>query len=107
MRSLVIAAVGLFATIVASGRAEAQAGKDFIADAQLFYRGVACGNDDPLPATVDAAVVDAHCKELRAKIERYQARFMTPASTFLATVRPAGLPTTVVSPFGGGDLVSA
>jgi hypothetical protein len=83
------------------------AAKDFIADARLFYRVVACGTEDALPPGVDAAVVDAHCKEMEEREQRFRDKYITPAAAFFATVRPAGLPTTVVYPFGGGDLVTA
>jgi hypothetical protein len=81
--------------------------RDFIAEARLFYRVVACAGDAPVPASLDAAVIDAHCKDLATRIARYQSRYVQPASEFFAAVRPAGLPTTVVYPFGGGDLASA
>ena len=80
---------------------------DFIDDAKLFYRVVACGSDDALPAGFDQDVVDAHCKDMQKRIETFRDKYTTPASAFFATLRPAGLPTTVVYPFGGGDLVGA
>ena len=80
---------------------------DFVADAKLFYRVVACAGSDPLPAGFDAGVVDAHCKDLARRVTRFKTRYTDPASAFIAFLRPAGLPTTVVYPFGGGDLVSA
>jgi hypothetical protein len=92
---------------VRSAHAEPAAAKDFIADAKLFYRVVACGSDDPLPAGFDPKVVDAHCKEMLEREQTFRDKYTTPASAFFAQLRPAGLPTTVVYPFGGGDLVSA
>ncbi len=87
--------------------ARADDGVDFIADAKLFYRVVACGGSDPLPATVDADTVDKHCAEMAKRYQHYREKYVTPAQAFFATLRPAGLPTTVVYPFGGGDLGSA
>ena len=81
--------------------------RDFAEDARLFYRVVACGSDDPLPDGFDAKVVDAHCKWMAERMDRFRTRYVGPASEFFAKVRPDGLPTTVVYPFGGGDLVSA
>jgi hypothetical protein len=109
------ASIALVTLVGLSGAAAAQPApaiapgpaRDFIGDARLFYRVVACAGDDPIPATLDAAVIEAHCKDLAARIARYQSRYVQPASEFFATVRPAGLPTTVVYPFGGGDLASA
>jgi len=85
----------------------ADGGRDFAAEARMFYRVVACAGDDPVPAGFDAAVVDAHCKLLAAPKTRFAERYAAPAREFLAALEPPGLPTTVVYPFGGGDLVSA
>lgn len=103
MRLLVIAAVlGL-----GVGRAAADDGRDFTAEARAMYRVVACAGSDPLPAGVDAAVVGKHCATIQPWFGELAGHYLTPAAAFLATVRPANLPTTVVYPFGGGDLLSA
>src|SRR5262249_60681748 len=73
----------------------------------LFYRVVACGGTDPLPPTIDAATVDAHCAEMTRRYQHYSEKYITPARAFFAPLRPANAPTTVVYPFGGGDLGSA
>ncbi|MGE0551267.1 MAG: hypothetical protein AB7O24_22260 [Kofleriaceae bacterium] len=93
------------AAIAAPARAEDAA--DFIADAKLFYRVVACGGTDPVPATMDAKVVDAHCAEMAKRYASFTQKYITPARAFFADKRPAGLPTSVVYPFGGGDLAGA
>jgi len=80
---------------------------DFISDAKLFYRVVACGNSDPLPAEIDADTVEKHCAEMAKRYQHYTEKYVTPARAFFGPLRPAGLPTTVVYPFGGGDLASA
>jgi hypothetical protein len=82
-------------------------GADFTAEVRLLYRVVACGGDDPLPANLDAAVVDDYCKWLVPKLATYQSTYVAKARPFLAAHRPADLPTAVVYPFGGGDLLSA
>jgi hypothetical protein len=82
-------------------------GLDYLADAKLFYRVVACGGAEPLPATIDAATVEAHCAEMARRYQHYAEKFVHPARAFFAPLRPATLPTTVVYPFGGGDLGSA
>ena len=105
LRSFAIAAILFSSTTV-----HADDGQDFAADAQLFYRVVACGNTAPLPASFDAAmtkVVDDHCKDLGKRIATFQDKYIHVAQPFLAALRPADLPQTVVYPFGGGDLVSA
>jgi hypothetical protein len=90
-----------------AGTARADDGADFEAQAQVFYRVVACGGTAALPAGVDTAVVDKHCAEMAKRYTHFTDKYITPAQAFFATVRPAGLPTTVVYPFGGGDLASA
>lgn len=97
-----LAAVSAFAP--ASARAQAV---DYIADAKLYYRVVACKGDAPLPATLDAPTIDKHCAEMAKRYTRFHEKYITPATTFFAQLRPANLPTTVVYPFGGGDLASA
>jgi hypothetical protein len=101
----VIAAAG--GVMAATPSAQADDGAEFLQDARLFYRVVACGGSDPLPATLDAATVDAHCAEMARRYQHYTDKYVTPARAFFAPLRPANLPTTVVYPFGGGDLGSA
>lgn len=86
--------------------AHAEAGRDFASDAKLFYRVVACGGEDPVDAKWQK-VVDSHCVWMKKMYGVFKKKFGDPASTFFTKVRPSGLPTTVVYPFGGGDLVSA
>jgi hypothetical protein len=81
-------------------------GHDFIAQAKLLYRVVSCGGSDPLPSHLDAKIVDQHCKALEPKIKSYREKYVGGAKAFIAGLRPANLPTTVVYPFGGGDLIS-
>jgi hypothetical protein len=80
---------------------------DFTRQVKVLYRVVACAGEEPLPAHVDAKVVDAHCKELNRRIEKYRKTWVGEAMPFIQSLKPAGLPTTVVYPFGGGDLISA
>jgi hypothetical protein len=83
------------------------AGKDFADEAKLLFRVAACAGDAPLPANLDAATVKKHCDEILPKIEAYRTRYVGVVKPFLAAIEPPGLPTTVVYPFGGGDLVTA
>lgn len=96
-------AVGLAASLAHANGEPA----DFVADAKLYYRVVACKGNDPLPANFDSDTVDKHCAEQTKRYARVSEKYLTPAQTFFAQVRPANLPTTVVYPFGGGDLLSA
>src|SRR5258706_6465822 len=100
---LIVAAVTLAATSTGA-RAE---GVDYIKDAKLYYRVVACKGQDPIPATLDAKAVEKHCDEQTKRYEKITKTYFTPAAEFFAALRPAGLPTSVVYPFGGGDLMSA
>jgi hypothetical protein len=80
---------------------------DFTADAKLYYRVVACGGSEALPANLDAQTIDKHCDEMAKRYEEFKKTYATPAEAFFAPLRPKSLPTTVVYPFGGGDLASA
>jgi hypothetical protein len=82
-------------------------GQDFAADARLLSRVLACVGDEPLPAGLDAPTVAAHCAPMRERTLGYRKRYLELAGPFLAQLRPADLPHTVVYPFGGGDLLSA
>jgi hypothetical protein len=83
---------------------------DFIDDARLLYQVVACG-EGPAPAILaqpsEAKIVASHCQVQRQRVEQFRTRYVRRAQPFLARWRPADLPSHVVYPFGGGDLVSA
>jgi hypothetical protein len=85
----------------------AESGADFIEDAKLLMRIVACAGDTPLPAFINVKVVEAHCKLLQPAIDNYRKVYVEGAKDFIAGLRPANLPSIVVYPFSGGDLVSA
>jgi hypothetical protein len=102
MRILATVAAVTFAGTTA--RAE---GVDYIKDAKLYYRVVACKGTDPVPANLDDKAVEKHCVEQNKRYEKIARTYFTPAAEFFAGVRPANLPATVVYPFGGGDLMSA
>ena len=68
---------------------------------------MACADGDPLPDGIDPAVVKTHCEWMKPKMEAYRKLYVGVAEPYLATLRPEGLPKTVVYPFGGGDLISA
>lgn len=90
-----------------AGPAEASAPADFSAEVKALFAVVSCSGA-PLPEGVDAKAVASFCKAQGQAIAAYRDGYLPRASAFLAKVRPAsGLPTTVVYPFGGGDLLSA
>lgn len=102
-----LAATAFVLALASPLRAHADEAVDFIADAKLYYRVVACGNAEPLPAGIDQAIVDKHCAEMAKRYASFTEKYITPARAFFADKRPATVPTTIVYPFGGGDLASA
>ena len=102
MRLLLTAAA--LVSLLGTARADAV---DYIKDARLYYRVVACMGSDPLPAGLDAPTIAKHCEEMTKRYASFTERYVAPAQRFFAGVQPAGLPQAVVYPFGGGDLASA
>src|SRR5262245_12744710 len=84
----------------------AEEGHDYAREVRLLYRIVACAGSDPVPAGLEA-VVEAHCKALWPLMEAYREKYVRGPQDFLQSLQPKGLPTSVVYPFGGGDLLSA
>lgn len=82
-------------------------GADFAAQAKTLARVVACSGSDPVPARLDAKVVDDHCKEMSALISEYKKSWVDVATPFIAKLIPKNIPDKVVYPFGGGDLLGA
>lgn len=107
MRSSLVAVAIAAGSAAMPAAAVADGAADFIRDAKLFYRVVACGGSDSLPAEIDAATVEAHCALMAKRYQHYNQKYVTPARSFFGPLRPAAVPTTVVYPFGGGDLGSA
>jgi hypothetical protein len=101
-----LSSLTLVAILAGAGPAAAEP-HDFGGDARLLFRAVACGGGGAAPAGLDASVVDAHCARVATLYPAIERKYLAPARELFATLRPAGLPTTVVYPFGGGDLLSA
>ncbi len=80
---------------------------DFIADARLLSRLVACAGDAELPTAWPSAELKHHCTLLHDLVSKYRTRWIDRTQPFLAKVVPTDLPKAVVYPFGGGDLVTA
>ncbi len=97
----------VLAAVLSQAPAPANEPLDFTKQVKVLFRVVACAGDEPVPANVDAKVLEAHCKELNRRIELYRQTWVTEAMPFIQGLKPANLPTTVVYPFGGGDLISA
>lgn len=82
--------------------AEAGKGRDFTPEAKALYAVAACG--EAPPPGYDARAVTAHCKELGGIISSWRKNWRDKASPFFEKLLANGYPTTVVYPFGGGDL---
>ncbi|MCK5798718.1 MAG: hypothetical protein KAI47_16110 [Deltaproteobacteria bacterium] len=92
----------------ASSQAPEGGGVDFIADARLLYEVAACpGQRQPKVCGFDARVLKTHCQRLRSQMVRYRKVYVDKARPFLTALAPKDLPTRVVYPFGGGDLLTA
>ena len=107
-----------FAVTVVTVRPAAAEGVDFIDDARLLYRVAACGNaTEPLPAALTSGdpkrtkeltkIVDRHCKRILEYIGKFRAQYFEKGRSWFDEVVPKTVPSTVVYPFGGGDLISA
>ncbi len=83
----------------------ADAPMDFSEQAKALYRLVAC-TGDALPPGLDARTVAGYCARQAKAIETAR-KHAAGASAFIGKLEPADLPTTVVYPFGGGDLLTA
>jgi hypothetical protein len=106
MRTLpttVTLALALAAVAVPRARAE---GVDFIDDAKLLYRVVACGGTNAVDAKLEK-VVERHCKAINEKLAEFRAAYFEKNRAWFDAVVPTTVPKTVVYPFGGGDLISA
>jgi hypothetical protein len=91
----------------ASATATAGTGTDYAPEVLEMFRVAACGGDDLLPSQFQARIVNAHCQEMAALYKSWKKAWGDQAQTFIAALRPKDLTTTVIYPFGGGDLSSA
>ena len=86
--------------------APADRSHDFDRELRLLFRMVACAGTEPIPAELEP-VVARHCALFQKTMSNYQTKYVAVAQPFLLGLQPKGLPSTVVYPFGGGDLLSA
>ena len=96
----------LLAVALAAPDGGADAPADFIDDVKLLYQVVTC-QEGPLPAPLDAKVVEGYCAIQRPRFKTYREHWGTLAKDFLQKLQPPELPAELVYPFGGGDLMSA
>ena len=85
------------------GRVDA-APRDFTVETRAVYSVAACGEKPP--AEFDAGVVSAHCRVLAKTIGVWKTQWRDKAVPFFTELLKAGYPSTVVYPFGGGDVVT-
>lgn len=102
-----VPAAAVCVIVATSAVASANAPRDYIADAKVFYRVASCGGTDAPPAGLDADVIEKHCEVMRKRYEYITKNYVEKARKFFAPLLPPDLPKTVVYPFGGGDLMSA
>ena len=86
-------------------RPAAATGQSFDREARQLFRIAACAGNEPFPDELEPTV-EAHCALFRPALDAYR-RYVEAAGPFLTGLQPQGLPTTVIYPFGGGDLLSA
>lgn len=106
MRLCAVAAmvVGLAAFSTANADTDAS---DFTPQAAALYRVAACGGDAALPQRLPPKIINTHCDRMTRLYTHHRGWWIAKASRFIAKIRPTDAPTTVVYPFGGGDLSSA
>jgi hypothetical protein len=82
-------------------------GTDYAAQVQTLFHVGACGGEPVADPRFDARLVKDHCAEMKDNFKSYKRAWADQAKAFIGALRPADLTTTVVYPFGGGDLSSA
>jgi len=94
------------ATAKAAAPASADRPESFDRQLRLLFRLVACSGHEPVPRELEAVVAE-HCALFEKTMEDFRTKYVGVAQPFLLGLQPKGLPSTVVYPFGGGDLLSA
>jgi hypothetical protein len=97
----------VFAALTGQASADSRPGTEFAPQVRAMFRVAACGGDEAIPDGFATRVIDAHCKEMAGVYASYRRAWADQAKKFISELRPKDVPTTVVYPFGGGDLSSA
>jgi len=85
-------------------------GPDYADEVKFLSRVVACDADVKSEAGATLAldpIIVKHCKELAKITDDYTGDWLKKAAPFFRQVVPASVPSVVVYPFGGGDLLTA
>lgn len=90
--------------VLAAADAGTAAPAEFIDDALPLYNLVTCTETPP---GLDAKTVDTWCANQKKRYTSFTESWGTKANAFLTPLKPAGLPSELVYPFGGGDLMAA
>ena len=94
----------MLALVLTLSMAAEQPGADFIDDVRPLFQLVTCQG---VPEGLDAATATAWCARQQKRYDTFSKRWGPKALAFLKPHKPADLPTTLVYPFGGGDLMAA
>ena len=84
--------------------AAAPAPAEFIDDVRPLFQLVTCQS---VPEGLDAKTVKSWCESQQRRYEKFKTGWATRAQAFLQPLKPAALPSELVYPFGGGDLMAA
>ncbi len=79
---------------------------EFIDDVKVIFNVVTC-QGGALPVTLDAKSVTWYCERQKPHMARFTEHWGTGGKEFLGSLRPAVLPTELVYPSGGGDMMLA
>ncbi len=93
--------------VAATNNTEGTDGTNFIDELRIIFRVATCGGETSVPVAIPAELVRTHCRALNGAFGRYRKGWLANAVPVFEKLVPAELPTKIVYPFGGGDLVTA
>ncbi len=82
-------------------------GANFIAEARMLYKMATCNGKGPISSTINPKVLEHHCEKFNQRIREYREEYVDSMQPVIAEHRPETSPSTVIYPFGGGDLLTA
>jgi len=82
-------------------------GMDFIDQARNLFHVAACSGTNGGQTALRPRFRARHCRALRRAVRRYRRGWLDRAEPFFRATVPRDLPTKVVYPFGGADLLTA